>query len=126
MTIVATMPAAVTVALAMVAVVRAAVEGPCDMTGAAGNPCVAAHSTVRALYGKYDGGLYIVQKNHSQEQLTIGVLEPGGFANKAKHDMLRENLANKFATETNYERTIKTYSSHIPRTCILPSKPFTC
>ena len=41
---------------------------------------------VRALYGKYDGGLYIVQKNHTQEQMTIGVLEPGGFADKAKHD----------------------------------------
>eukprot|EP01052_Picozoa_sp_SAG31_P060167 SAG31_NODE_19372_length_604_cov_1.277228_1_plen_76_part_10 len=54
-------------------------EGPCDITGAAGQPCVAAHSTVRALYGKYAGGLYIVQRNPSQEQMTIGVLEPGGF-----------------------------------------------
>ena len=30
-------------------------EGPCDITGAAGHPCVAAHSTTRALYGAYDG-----------------------------------------------------------------------
>ena len=64
----------------------AVAEGPCDITGAAGQPCVAAHSTVRALYGKYDGGLYVVQKNHTQEQMTIGVLKPGGFADKAKHD----------------------------------------
>eukprot|EP01049_Picozoa_sp_SAG25_P014183 SAG25_NODE_2425_length_1619_cov_1.704605_3_plen_215_part_00 len=61
-------------------------EGPCDITGAAGNPCVAAHSTVRALYGKYDGGLYILQKSRTQAQMTIDVLEPGGFADKAKHD----------------------------------------
>ena len=63
-----------------------AAEGPCDITGAAGQPCVAAHSTVRALYGAYDGGLYIVQKNHTQERLTIGCLTPGGFADKAAHD----------------------------------------
>ena len=70
----------------LVASAAVAAEGPCDITGAAGNPCVAAHSTVRALYGAYSGGLYIVQKNHTQEQLTVGVLEPGGFADKAKHD----------------------------------------
>ena len=76
-------------ALALLAVakgVEGAKEGPCDITEAAGQPCVAAHSTVRALYGKYDGGLYIVQKNSTSEQRTIGVLEPGGFADKAKHD----------------------------------------
>ena len=33
---------------------HAAAEGPCDITGAAGNPCVAAHSTTRALYAAYD------------------------------------------------------------------------
>ena len=27
-----------------------------------------------------------MQKNHTKEQMTIGVLEPGGFADKAKHD----------------------------------------
>lgn len=73
-------------ALASVVTTAVGAEGPCDITGAAGNPCVAAHSTVRALYGKYDGGLYIVQKNDTKEQLTIGVLEPGGFADKARHD----------------------------------------
>ena len=34
--------------------------GPCDITGKAGNPCVAAHSTTRALYAAYDGPLYRV------------------------------------------------------------------
>ena len=43
------------------ALVGALAEGPCDILGAAGNPCVAAHSTVRALYAAYDGPLYKVR-----------------------------------------------------------------
>ncbi len=34
--------------------------GPCDIYGAAGTPCVAAHSVIRALYGAYTGPLYQV------------------------------------------------------------------
>ena len=40
-------------------------SGPCDILGAAGNPCVAAHSTVRALYSGYGGPLYRVQRSIS-------------------------------------------------------------
>lgn len=40
-------------------------EGPCDILAAAGNPCVAAHSTVRALYSGYRGPLYSVQRSIS-------------------------------------------------------------
>jgi hypothetical protein len=32
-------------------------EGLCDILAAAGNPCVAAHSTVRALYAQHAGPL---------------------------------------------------------------------
>src|SRR5678816_396948 len=32
--------------------------GPCDIYAAAGAPCVAAHSTTRALYAAYSGPLY--------------------------------------------------------------------
>jgi hypothetical protein len=35
-------------------------DGPCDIFGKAGNPCVAAHSVVRALYKNYTGPLYRV------------------------------------------------------------------
>jgi non-reducing end alpha-L-arabinofuranosidase len=31
--------------------VMAAVTGPCDIYASGGTPCVAAHSTVRALFG---------------------------------------------------------------------------
>jgi hypothetical protein len=32
-------------------------NGPCDIYGTGGTPCIAAHSTTRALYGAYDGPL---------------------------------------------------------------------
>lgn len=38
---------------------------PCDILAGAGNPCVAAHSTVRALYSEYNGPLYRVQRSIS-------------------------------------------------------------
>ena len=66
--------------------VAAAAEGPCDILEAAGNPCVAAHSTVRALYAKYDGPLYNVTRSSDGMSANVGVLAPGGFANKATHD----------------------------------------
>ena len=39
-----------------------ATRGPCDIYAEDGGPCVAAHSTVRALYGGYSGPLYQVKK----------------------------------------------------------------
>ena len=52
-----------------------ATGGPCDIYGAASppTPCVAAHSTVRALYHSYDGPLYRVK---SAEGATQGT-DPG-------------------------------------------------
>ena len=55
-------------------------EGPCDILVAAGNPCVAAHSTVRALYKNYSGPLYRVDRTDGRTA-NVGVLETGGFAN---------------------------------------------
>ena len=39
---------------------RPAAQGPCDIYAAGGTPCVAAHSTTRALYASYNGPLYQV------------------------------------------------------------------
>ena len=58
---------------------------PCDAYAADGGPCVAAHSTVRALYAAYNGPLYQVKKTDGTVQ-DIGVLDPGGFANSADQD----------------------------------------
>lgn len=63
-------------------------EGPCDILGAAGNPCVAAHSTVRALYGEYDGPLYTVLHTQSNLSADVYALKPGGFANVQQHERL--------------------------------------
>jgi len=38
---------------------------PCDILAAAGNPCVAAHSTVRVVFGGYTGPLYQVCRGAS-------------------------------------------------------------
>src|SRR6188472_2521571 len=37
-------------------------QGPCDIYGAAGTPCVTAHSTTRALYAAYNGPLYQIKR----------------------------------------------------------------
>ena len=71
-------------AVALAAVASA--QGPCDILIAAGNPCVAAHSTTRALFAAYDGPLYNVTRASDNKSANIGVLAPGGFADAAAHD----------------------------------------
>ena len=67
-------------------IAQASADGPCDITGKAGNPCVAAHSTTRALYAAYDGPLYEVTRSSDGKSADVGVLAAGGFANIATHD----------------------------------------
>jgi hypothetical protein len=59
--------------------------GPCDIYSAGGTPCVAAHSTTRALYGAYTGPLYQVRRGSDNATTTIGPLS-GGVANAAAQD----------------------------------------
>jgi hypothetical protein len=61
------------------------IKGPCDIYAEDGGPCVAAHSTVRALYAQYGGPLYQVRKADGSSQ-DIGVLAPGGLADSAAQD----------------------------------------
>lgn len=66
-------------------------QGPCDIYGKAGDPCVAAHSTTRALYASYDGPLYQVKRELDGRTLNIGVVQPsasdgGGYADAAAQD----------------------------------------
>src|SRR5580658_4811816 len=60
--------------------------GPCDIYASAATPCVAAHSTVRALYAGYSGNLYQVRRASDKTTKDIGVLTPGGVANSAAQD----------------------------------------
>jgi non-reducing end alpha-L-arabinofuranosidase len=66
-------------------------EGPCDIYAAAGDPCVAAHSTTRALYASYNGPLYQILRQSDGKTLDIGVVQPvasdaGGYADAAAQD----------------------------------------
>ncbi|WP_037570243.1 alpha-L-arabinofuranosidase B [Phaeacidiphilus oryzae] len=65
---------------------HAAASLPCDVYGAAGTPCVAAHSTTRALYAGYDGPLYQVQRASDGATADIPVVAAGGVADAAKQD----------------------------------------
>ena len=74
-------------------------QGPCDIYAAAGNPCVAAHSTTRALYASYNGPLYQVLRQSDGKTLDIGAVRPtaspapdaGGYANAAAQDAFCAN-----------------------------------
>ncbi len=51
-------------------------QGPCDIYAAGGTPCVAAHSTTRALYASYNGPLYQVMRLSDHAVKNIGVVQP--------------------------------------------------
>ena len=59
--------------------------GVCDIYAAGSTPCVAAFSTVRALYGAYGGSLYQVTRADNTT-MDIAVLSPGGVADAAAQD----------------------------------------
>src|SRR4051812_19249142 len=62
-----------------------ATGGPCDLYAAGGTPCVAAHSTVRALYSSYRGSLYQVRRSSDSATRNIGALSSGA-ADAASQD----------------------------------------
>ena len=69
-----------------VAAGMACAQGPCDIYQAGGTPCVAAHSTTRALYASYSGNLYQVRRASDRTAKDIGLLATGGVANSAVQD----------------------------------------
>jgi hypothetical protein len=74
-------------------------KGPCDIYAAAGDPCVAAHSTTRALYAAYNGPLYQVLRQSDGKTVDIGLVQPvaspvpdaGGYANATAQDAFCAN-----------------------------------
>jgi hypothetical protein len=62
---------------------KAATQEPCDIYAAAGTPCVAAHSTTRALYAAYTGPLYQVRRSSDGTYVSIHPISAGGAANAA-------------------------------------------
>ena len=60
---------------------------PCDILRDAGTPCVAAHSTTRALYANYSGPLYEVRRSSDKHRLDVGPLFAGGPANASRQEV---------------------------------------
>jgi non-reducing end alpha-L-arabinofuranosidase len=65
---------------------QAAGPQSCDIYASGGTPCVAAHSTTRALFGAYNGRLYQVRRSSDNTTRDIGVVAAGGIANAAAQD----------------------------------------
>jgi hypothetical protein len=61
-------------------------QGPCDIYAADGAPCVAAHSTVRALYATYAGPLYQVRRGADGVTMDILPAAAGGLAKGEDQD----------------------------------------
>jgi non-reducing end alpha-L-arabinofuranosidase len=74
-------------------------QGPCDIYGEAGTPCVAAHSTTRGLYASYNGPLYQVKRRSDGSTLDVGIVRPsatpvadaGGYADAGAQDVFCAN-----------------------------------
>src|SRR5690242_2171324 len=64
---------------------------PCDIYAAASTPCVAAHSTTRALYASYAGPLYEVKRQSDGAVKDIGVVSATGYADAAAQDAFCAN-----------------------------------
>jgi non-reducing end alpha-L-arabinofuranosidase len=62
-----------------------ATKQPCDIYAEDGGPCVAAHSTVRALYASYEGPLYQLRRIDGMTR-DITPTAAGGLADSAAHD----------------------------------------
>ncbi|WBB80992.1 RICIN domain-containing protein [Micromonospora sp. WMMD882] len=59
---------------------------PCDIYASGGTPCVAAHSTTRALFGSYAGNLYQVRRASDSTSRNIPVRAAGGTADATVQD----------------------------------------
>nr|BFE57269.1 alpha-L-arabinofuranosidase B [Dactylosporangium thailandense] len=80
-------------ALVGVGTSQAATSQPCDIYAAGGTPCVAAHSTTRALYGTYSGPLYQVRRASDNATQDIAPVAAGSYANAAAQDSFCANTS---------------------------------
>lgn len=72
--------------LGLIATGTLVVAGPCDIYSDGGTPCIAAHSTTRALFDSYSGGLYQVQRSSDGTTTDITPVSAGGIADAAAQD----------------------------------------
>ncbi|KAH6878516.1 arabinofuranosidase/B-xylosidase precursor [Alternaria rosae] len=65
--------------------------GPCDIYASGNTPCIAAHSTTRALYNAFSGSLYQVKRGSDGATTNVAPLSAGGVANAATQDKFCAN-----------------------------------
>ena len=69
------------------------IRRPCDIYASAGTPCVAAHSTTRALYAADSGPLYQVRRSSDGSIQDVGVFTAGDYANAVEQDSFCANTS---------------------------------
>lgn len=72
--------------LGLVTTASLVAAGPCDIYSSGGTPCIAAHSTTRALYSAFSSSLYQVKRGSDNTTTNIAPLSAGGVANAAAQD----------------------------------------
>ncbi|KAI4612775.1 uncharacterized protein J4E87_010038 [Alternaria ethzedia] len=78
-------------ALGLVATGSFVAAGPCDIYASGNTPCIAAHSTTRALYNSFSGSLYQVKRGSDGATTNVAPLSAGGVANAATQDKFCAN-----------------------------------
>jgi len=78
---------------------------PCDILAAASTPCVAAHSTVRAMFAGYGSPLYQVKKVSDGTTKDIPVLAGTGIADASAQDAFCGTTAKACTISTIYDQT---------------------
>ncbi|KIK63388.1 glycoside hydrolase family 54 protein [Collybiopsis luxurians FD-317 M1] len=73
-------------ALALAGLAATVIAASCDIYASGGTPCVAAHSTTRALFSSFNGPLYQVTRSSDNSVMDIRTLSAGGVANAASQD----------------------------------------
>ncbi|KAJ7635071.1 Arabinosidase B [Roridomyces roridus] len=79
--------------------------GPCDIYASGGTPCVAAHSTTRALFSAYFGPLYQISRGSDNATIDISPLSAGGVANASAQDSFCSNSNTTCLIATIYDQT---------------------
>lgn len=73
-------------ALSLAAIAAVVIAQPCDIYASGDTPCVAAHSTTRALYSSFHGSLYQVSRESDNSTKDIPTLGQGAVADAAAQD----------------------------------------
>lgn len=73
-------------AVGISALAKLAAAGPCDIYADGDTPCVAAHSTTRALFDGFSGPLYQVSRASDGTTMDIAPVSAGSFANSGAQD----------------------------------------